>query len=310
MDQRAIALLRQHGWNPGDILGAGMEGTVIELSRDEVAKIWHGRNPADLQPLLRFGSALEQSPVPFRCSRVIAIVEDDDLTVTIEQKVPGRSLRPDALPNAPLVAHEEIRLMGDALAGLSQATAGDLSVLPILPMEKPFSHTSRFGVSLAHLTERRFARRPELLRQEIGEIDALVTELLSRLRDLPEPDSKCLIHGDLIPANVLIEDGEVTGLIDFGFLTTVGDPQFDAAIAASSFDMYGPNARQSEQALSAVFSARFGHNPEIYNLYRAAYAVITNAYFAIDSQDGHFLWCVEMLKREDIRNSIAEPLDT
>lgn len=307
MDQRAIALLRQHGWIPGDILGAGMEGTVIELSRDEVAKVWHGRKPADLQPLLRFGSALEQSPIPFRCSRVIAIVEDNDLAVTIEQKVPGRSVRRDALPNAPLVENEEIRLMGNALAGLSQATTGDLSALPVLPTEKPFSHTDSFGASLAGLAERRFAGRPELLRQEIGDIDALVTELLGRLRDLPDTDSKCLIHGDLIPANVLIEGGEVAGIVDFGFLTTIGDPQFDAAIAASSFDMYGPNARQSEQALSAAFSARFGHAPEIYSLYRAAYAVITNAYFDIDSQDGHFLWCAEMLKREEVRDSISKP---
>ncbi|WP_193095971.1 aminoglycoside phosphotransferase family protein [Brevibacterium sp. FME17] len=310
MDQRATALLRQHRWNPGDILGAGMEGTVIELSRDEVAKVWHGRNPTDLHALLSFGSALEQSPIPFRCSRVIAIVEDGDLAVTIEQRVPGRSLRPDALPNAPLVTGDEIRLMGDALAGLSQATAVDLNALPILPAEKPFSHTSSFGVSLADLAERRFERRPELLRKEIGDIDALVTELLCRLRDLPESDSKCLIHGDLIPANVLIEDGEVGGVVDFGFLTTVGDPQFDAAIAASSFDMYGPNARQSEQALSAAFSARFGHDAEVYSLYRAAYAVITNAYFAIDGQDGHFLWCAEMLKREDVREAIVSPPDS
>ena len=309
MDQRASALLRQHGWIPGDILGEGMEGTVIDLSADVVAKVWHGRNPAELQPLLRFGSALEHSPIPFRCSRVIAIAEDDDLAVTIEQKVPGRPLRPDALPNAPLVADEEIQLMGDALAGLSQATAGDLNALPILPTEKPFSHTSSFGASLADLAARRFAGRPELLRQEIVDIDALVTELLGRLRDLPDTDSKCLIHGDLIPANVLVEDGEVAGVVDFGFLTTVGDPQFDAAIAASSFDMYGPNARQSEQALSAAFSARFGHDPEIYSLYRAAYAVITNAYFAVDSRDGHFLWCAEILKREDIRDSIAKPAD-
>lgn len=287
-----------------------MEGTVVELSRDEVAKVWHDRKPADLQTLLRFGSALEQSPIPFRCSRVIAIVEDDDLAVTIEQRVPGRSLRPDALPNAPLVTDDEVRLMCDALAGLSQATAVDLNALPILPAEEPFSRTRSFAVSLAGLAERRFAGRPELLREEIGDIDELVTELLCRLRDLPDGVSTCLIHGDLIPANVLIEDGEVAGVVDFGFLTTVGDPRFDAAIAASSFDMYGPNARQSEQTLSAAFSARFGHDPEIYNLYRAAYAVITNAYFAFDSQDGHFQWCAEMLKREDVREAIAQPPDS
>lgn len=307
MDERAIALLRKHGWNPGDVLGAGMEGTVIDLSADTVAKVWHRRNPMDLKPLLRFGSAVERSPIPFRCSRAIDIVEDAGLAVTIEQKVTGRPLRLDALSDAPLVDDEEVRLMGDALAGLSQATTGDLSALPILPTEEPFSHTSSFGASLADLAERRFAGRPELLRQEIGDIDEILAALLCRLRDLPDPESKCLIHGDLIPANVLVEDGEVAGVVDFGFLTTVGDPQFDAAIAASSFDMYGPNARQSEQALSDAFGARFGHDPTTYGLYRAAYAVITSTYFAKDSQDGHFQWCAEMLRREDVRDSLAKP---
>ncbi|GAA1549660.1 aminoglycoside phosphotransferase family protein [Brevibacterium picturae] len=305
MDERAIALLHRHGWNPGDILGAGMEGTVIDLSADEVAKVWHDRHRSDLEPLLRFGSALEASPIPFLCSRVIEILEDDGFAVTIEQKVPGQPLRPDALPDAPMVTHEEARLMGDALAGLSQARTADLNVLPSLPAEKPLFRRSSFGSSLADLAERRFAQRPEQLREEIGDIDEIVAALLRRLRDLPDPEMKCLIHGDLIPANVLIDDGEVAGLVDFGFLTTVGDPQFDAAVAASSFDMYGPSARHSEQALSAAFSTRFGHDPTTYGLYRAAYAVITHSYFASDSQDGHFQWCAQLLTREDVRDAIA-----
>ncbi|SDS61439.1 Phosphotransferase enzyme family protein [Brevibacterium sandarakinum] len=282
-----------------------MEGTVVDLSADEVAKVWHERRRSDLEPLLRFGSALESSPIPFLCSRTIEILEDDGFAVTIEQKVTGRPLRPDALPNAPRATDEEARLMGDALDGLSQARASDLSVLPILPSEKPFSRQSSFGSSLAELAERRFAARPKLLRQEIDDIDGLLASLLRRLRDLPEPEPACLIHGDLIPANVLIDDAEVAGVVDFGFLTTVGDPQFEAAIAASSFDMYGPNARQSETALSAAFSARFGHDLTAYGLYRAAYAVITHSYFATDVQDGHFRWCAQMLKRDDVRDAIV-----
>lgn len=304
MDERAIVLLHEHGWTPGSILGAGMEGTVIDLSADEVAKVWHDRNPADLESSLRFGSALELSPIPFRCSRVLEILHDAGLTVTIEQKVHGRPVRTDDMPKPPLVTGEEARLMGDALVGLSQAHTGELNALPILPSEPPFSRTSSFGSSLADLAERRFTAHPELLRQKIGDIDELIVDLLRRLRGLPDPASTNLIHGDLIPANVLIEDGEVTGVVDFGFLTTVGDPQFDAAITASSFDMYGPHARESEQTLTEEFCARFNHDLTTYGLYRAAYAVITNSYFAIDSHDGHFQWCAEMLEREDVRDSI------
>lgn len=106
-------------------------------------------------------------------------------------------------------------------------------------------------------------------------------------------------------ANVLIEDGEVSGVVDFGFLTTVGDPRFDAAITASIFDMYGPNARASEAALSDAFCARLDHDRSVYGLYRAAYALITNSWFSTDSRDGHFQWCAEMLGRPDSREAVA-----
>ncbi|MDN5657234.1 hypothetical protein, partial [Brevibacterium sandarakinum] len=135
MDERAVELLRRHGWRPGDVLGAGMEGTVVDLSADEVAKIWHDRDAVESEPLLRFGAAVERSPIPFRCSRTLEILDEDNLTMTIERKVSGSPLRLDAVPDAPLATADEARLMGDALAGLSTARAGDLDALPILPGE-------------------------------------------------------------------------------------------------------------------------------------------------------------------------------
>ncbi len=197
--------------------------------------------------------------------------------------------------------------MGDALAGLSNARDPELNELPILPGEAPFTNDDGFASELADLAHRRFTARPDLLRQEISDIDDLVRLLLTKLRALPQPDSMRLLHGDLIPANVLVEGGEVAGIVDFGFLTTLGDPRFDAAITASIFDMYGANARESEERLSAEFAARFDHDPLPYALYRAAYAIITNAHFGTDGTDGtdgHFLWCASMLRRPEIEDAI------
>ena len=97
MDDRTLILLRGHGWTPGETLGAGMEGTVIALSSDEVAKVWHRRDRADLLGLVRFGTALGQTPVPFRTSRAIELLDGDGLPVTIEQRVHGRPVRLDNL---------------------------------------------------------------------------------------------------------------------------------------------------------------------------------------------------------------------
>lgn len=298
-------LLREHGRNPGKILGAGMEGTVVDLPPHQVAKVWHDRLPTDLAPLLRFGTALGRASLPFQTSQPIELLERDGLTITIEEKMHGEPLRPDAAVDPPVASEEETRLMGDALAGLSTAAISGLGVLPVLPTEPPFNSERPFGTSLAELAERRFRHHPELLRREIDDIDELMAGLLRRLRELPTSDSISLVHGDLIPANVLVSKGEVAGIVDFGFLTTLGDPQFDAAITASIFDMYGTNARESEHLMSQAFVARFDHDRTRYALYRAAYAVITNSYFGPDGEDGHFAWCASILRREDIRTAVS-----
>jgi phosphotransferase family enzyme len=304
VNERAIRLLRRHGLEPGDVLGQGMEGTVVDLSPDEVAKIWHGRSRADIDALVRFGQALDAATLPFALPQVLELLEDDDLVVTIERKVHGRPLRPDRIPAPPPIDADAVRLMGDVLEGLSQlAISPGLAALPILPGDRPFDAAGSFPTSLADLVERRFRVLPDPLRREVDDIDTLVPAIAGGLRKLPS-DPAVLIHGDLIPANVLVHDGRVSGVLDFGFLSTVGDPQFEAAITASIFDMYGPNARASETALDKTFIARFDHDPDRYGLYRAAYAVITNAYFSSDGTDGHFAWCARMLQRPDVRATV------
>ncbi len=42
-----------------------------------------------------------------------------------------------------------------------------------------------------------------------------------------------------------------------------------------------------------------------YGLYRAAYAVITNSYFGHDGLDGHYAWCVRMLRRPDVAAALV-----
>jgi hypothetical protein len=304
MDEQTLTVLRGHGWTPGETLGTGMEGTVLALSSDEVAKVWHRRDRADLLGLVRFGTALGQTSVPFRTSRAIELLDGGGLPVTIEQRVHGRPVRLDNLVDPPIVSDTEARLMGDALAGLARGVEPGLDVLPILPGEPSFENDSSFAVNLADLAQRRFDAHSARLRHKIGDIDELVGTLLVRLRMLPTVSQASLIHGDLIPANVLVEGDHVAGVVDFGFMTTLGDPEFDAAITASIFDMYGTHAHESERVLSSAFLLRFGHDPLTYGLYRAAYAVITNSLFGADDTDGHFKWCAAMLEREDVRNAV------
>lgn len=297
-------MLGEHGRRPGEVLGSGMEGTVVDLSDDEVAKIWHHRTVDELRAVSRFGAALGRAHLPFGTSRATHVLSGNSVAITIERKVPGEPLRRDFESAPPVVDEAGARLMGDALAGLARATSPALAVLPILPGEGAFDPGRSFPDSLADLTERRFAVTGEPLRRDLDDAEGLVERIVTGLRALQPSSPTGLLHGDLIPANVMIERGEVSGIVDFGFLTTVGDPHFDAAITASIFDMYGPHARQSEDILTGKFADRFGHDRTRYGLYRAAYAVITCAYYAPDGNDGHFAWCAAMLRRPDVLAAI------
>lgn len=307
VDNKALEMLRAHGWSPGAVLGAGMEGTVVDLSTERVAKIWHGRTHEDLAATVEFSAALADASLPFPTPQVFDVLEDEGLVITIERKINGEPLRRDYSTPPPVADSEVAHLVGDVLDGLSKAVVSPgLSVLPILPGDHPFPATASFSSSLADLVELRYRTLPDLLRREIADVDRLVTATVEGLRNLPEPDRPGLIHGDLVPPNIVVQKGHVSGVLDFGFMTTVGDPQFDAAITASIFDMYGPNARASEEILNRDFLDRFSHHPQAYGLYRAAYAVITNAYFGDDGRDGHFRWCAQMITRADVRSAVLD----
>lgn len=304
----ARSLLERHGRTPGRVLGAGMEGTVIELGPEEVAKVWQGRSRRDLEALRDFGAAVRGASIPFALPDVRQLLDEldeDALLITVERRLHGVPLRVDGDPEPPPVTPEETHRMADALAGLARVpSAPALAALPVLPGEEPLDPGVPFGVALAALVGRRVTGSRELLRRDVPEADDLIAGVVTALRDLPADSPTVLVHGDLIPANVLVDGGRVSGVLDFGFMTTLGDPAFDAAITASVFDMYGPHARRSEETLSAAFAQHFGHDTGRYALYRAAYALLTATVFSPAGDDGHFAWCVAMLRRADVRAAV------
>lgn len=302
MDTRALDLLRLRGWTPGVTLGEGIEGTVVALDDTTVAKIWRGRSSTDLDQLQRFTTALGEAHYPFGTPQVFDIIEDQDHLITVERRLDGQPLRISG--DQALVTASDVQIIGDILESFAAApTTPDLAVLPVLAGSEAFDPEQPFLASLAGFVEHRFATSRHLLRQAVTGVDALVPALTARLLELPAPPTR-LIHGDLIPANVLTEDGRLSAVLDFGFLTTLGDPAFDAAITASIFDMYGPNARTTEDILTRAFLERFDHDLVTYNVYRGAYAIITATCFSSDGSDGHFAWCARMLARPDVRSAI------
>jgi aminoglycoside phosphotransferase (APT) family kinase protein len=293
------------GYRPGLVIGAGMEGVVVDLGDDLVVKTWHTRGRHDLDRLRSFYAAVASSGLPVPTPRIVAVLEVGDQHATIERRLSGRPLRDEMGDRAYFVGDDDVRSVVQILGALRAAEPAEaMSSLPVLEGEPAFDFTGRFGTSLAALVERRTERFHASLSGAVPDLDRLVDAVGSHLR-AAEPARPALIHGDLIPANILVDGhGAPSAILDFGFFSTVGDPRFDAAVAASIHDMYGTRARVNEAILDDAVVAEFGYDKRVLRVYRAAYALTTSNCFSPSGSDGHFAWCAAMLLRSEIREAL------
>ncbi len=282
-----------------------MEGVVVDLGGDLVAKTWHTRGRVELERLRSFYDAVAMSRLPIATPDIVTVLTVGDQHATIERRLSGRPLRGDMGDRPHFLDEADVQAVVDVLAALREVEPAEaLTSLPVLEDEPPFDLTGTFGSSLADLVERRTRRFHAPLSGRIPDLDRVVGAVGSRLRttDTIRPT---LIHGDLIPANILVgTSGSPVAILDFGFFSTVGDPRFDAAVAASIHDMYGPRARTNEAILDEAVMAGFGYEHQVLRVYRAAYALTTSNCFSEAGTDGHFAWCADLLLRPDIRAAL------
>ncbi|KAB8164358.1 phosphotransferase [Streptomyces sp. 3MP-14] len=314
-----------------------MEGTVYRLADGLVGKVWsNGRTAAEARRFAAFHAELAAQRLPFATPEPVAVRERDGLVVTVERELPGVPLSEAGL--GPAVGHAAVV---EVVTALGATTAGPAArSLPALGEAVPlWAGHSSWPEALAALVERRAAAgRPALARalswatarpgagagsvagpgpgadpgadaasdRRAGQ-DAVPASVLARLRALPPVDGPArVLHGDICPPNILVDnDGRVVGLLDWGFLSTAGDNAFDAATAAGFFDMYGPEAREHDEALLATMTERLGYARETLLLYRAAYSLATATVYSSAGDDGHFAWCVDFLQRPEVRELLG-----
>ena len=178
--------------------------------------------------------------------------------------------------------------------------------LGVLDEERPlWGGAATFHEAFLGLLHRRAARFGPVIRRRLPDFDRRYARLRECIATMPGcPDA--VIHGDLIPGNILVdEQARPLAVLDFGFLTTAGDPRLDAAIAASVMNMYGPHAPAITDALTARLARDLGYPADVLLTYQAAYAVATSNAFTSDGTDGHFAWCISQLRRPDVTAVIA-----
>ncbi|UED86777.1 phosphotransferase family protein [Streptomyces profundus] len=285
-------------------LAAGMEGSVYALDATSVAKVWAVRSGEELARLRRFYDALAATELSFRTPRITEVLAVDGQFVSVEERLHGTPLderdaqHPEVLPRGAAA-------MLDVLDQLGRVDAPALRGLAVLDEEHPFwAGHATWPEALTALIERRLARFGDVYRSFVPGFDAKVRRMLALVAGLDVPLG--LLHGDLVPPNLLVDDElRVASVLDFGFLSTVGDPVFDLAVTASVYDMYSPAARRTERLVDGLIAERFDAPPERMALYRAVYGVVAGNVFDPLGQDGHFRFCADQLTRPEVADLLG-----
>ena len=141
----------------------------------------------------------------------------------------------------------------------------ELRRVPCAGGPKPGVHNAERGTALATLDQR--------VRQGFAacgdRIDAdSATALWERSLAAPAWKHDTWLHGDLQPGNILVRDGRITAVIDFGLLG-VGDPAVDLLPAWNLFD--GESRRLYREALNVDDAA--WHRAQGWAVYQAVMAL-------------------------------------
>lgn len=287
------------GYPGAERIGAGTEGVVYRLDDELVAKVW--RDSRRLEPLAAAYAEVAGAGLPFATPRIERIATVAGRTVSIERRLTGAPLS-ELLAAGTVPVRAAYELVSEVLAALAAVSAGPaVAALPILgEAGSPWWPGATWGEVLAAVLARRVSRFGGQLRAAVPGFDVLVAGTYRRLATLPaRPDG--LLHGDLCLPNVLVDaDGRVSALLDWGLLSTRGDPAFDAATFPAFFDMYSPRAAEHTEALTAAVCRRFGYERELLLVYRAWYALIGANLYDPVGRDGHFAWCTNTLTDPEI----------
>jgi aminoglycoside phosphotransferase (APT) family kinase protein len=280
-----------------------MEGAVYLLRDGTVAKVWGVRDTAELRRLADFYADLHQAGLPFATPEILEVERVDGKSVTLERELRGRTLRdrlgePTPVPGA--AAQACVLEVLSALASVPPSPAS--RALAVLDEPTGFwTGHDDWATALLALLERRVRPFVDQLRVSVEDFDRKHDRVRTLLREITDTSTLGVLHGDLVPDNILVdEELRPVGLLDFGFLSTAGDPAFDAGLTCGLFDMYGPASDESDRLLLALVSQKFGYDPRRLAMYRAVYAMLTSNMYSSTGQDGHYEWCCRMLNRADL----------
>lgn len=295
------------GYPDATPLAAGMEGAVYRLGDQTVAKVWRHRKRPEIMLAQRFYADVAAHGLPFATPVILEVDDVNGVTVSRERELPGVPMQARLGIEDQILGEDAADCVATVLRALAGVPATDvMRRLPVLDEHQSFwSGAADFPSALARLLHRRVVRSGPLLRANVSDFDRRYAQLLDRLAAIDRP-APSVVHGDLLGGNILVDAAlRPLSVLDFGFLTTAGDPRFDSAVTASIMNMYGPHAAAITAALTERFAAERDCPVDVLVVYRAAYAIATSNAFTSDGSDGHFAWCVRQLNQDELTAALG-----
>ncbi|MGQ0567550.1 MAG: phosphotransferase family protein [Gemmobacter sp.] len=284
------AVTAAFGVTDADLLGSGWESTIHALGSTQILRIPRPEAASEDRVRARSAFTANLRPLPFAVPRVREISRIDGQLYLIEDRIAGQSMA--AL--LPTLSGERrataLRAYLAAAEAMSVATApgetfGDL----LLDQPRRCDRWSDYPTTRVGK-----AAEDQILAAAVPGLARIVERFIARPEAVPDP-APCIVHGDIWPPNVMMNDDlQVTGLIDFSFTTRIGDHVMDLAGACQFLLATRASSQADHDHLKQLILAK--HGAEVIDRI-GLYAVWFAFDFAFNRDDAAvFAWCVNLIR--------------
>lgn len=268
LDRQNARILERFNVQERDLIGAGGESRVYALDDTAILRLPRTK-PFEAGSRARLAAFLEQiaGKLPYATPEILDIGTGD--AYTIERRLPGRVMT-DVLRTASSDSRDHAFrnyvLAAEALGEVELPHLPYGHVVDASPVRAGSWHTFA-RESLAHFR----ARNRITIAKEIGDPYVLFDKAADLIIHLPETPPHALVHGDFFPGNVLLDNRlQITGVIDFGIYTVVGDPLLDLAVSYLTLELLPETSAHDARFVRDIIIERHGEEiADAFRFYRA-----------------------------------------
>lgn len=254
---------------------------------------------AYMQRLEHFYRAIDRRGLPFALPEILEVSADLGYVVVRERRLHGTNLQTLLPTLTPAQLATVMERYCDTTMAVAHITLNEEPSCGLLLRDLTWQH----GISDWHAWW--WARVQQVLthsgvmpflQRDVPHLAPLLAYLQAYLAQ-PYQGVYALVHGDLYPGNLLVDDAlHIRAVLDLSEQSMWGDPHYDIATSWVWFDMYDELQCDAKGQYLAVLQQRFGSEMmERWLVYVLLYSIISANHFDVTCQDGHYQWCVHNL---------------